>query len=211
MHRPGEPEQQRKKQPCLVPDYPARETGLGQGLLLRVGDHSDVDVGVEVLIVGIAVMPVVFVHPPSVAHAEQPVPGHDPDQGVDPPARKHLSMPGVVQLKAELAGDESEDRRREDGRPDAVSQAKQPQAGREGDRVGDQHEGVVAGTFAEQPGGFDPPLELGVGLRAPRGKGGAENRDCCHCAPDSNREVGREACSRTTGRLSLGREPGAEA
>ena len=90
MHDPREAEEQRKEQARLMAYQPARETGLRQGLLLRVGDDSDVDVGVEVLVVGIAVMPVVLVHPPSMAHAEQPVPGDDANHRVDAAAREHL-------------------------------------------------------------------------------------------------------------------------
>ena len=147
---------------------PTRDPLLRQRLLFRVGDDSDVDVRVEVLVVGIAVMPVVLVHPPAVAHAEQPVAGHDPDHGVDATAGKHLSVPRVVELEAELAGHESQERGQEDRGPDTVHEGQQPQARGEGKGVRRQHQGVVARTLAQEPSGFDPPLELRVRLRRPR-------------------------------------------
>ena len=70
-----------------------------------------------------------------------------------------------MQLKAELAGDESKERRDEDGGPDAVHQAEQPQSRGEGNCVRHQHQDVVARALSQQPGGFHAPLELGVGLR----------------------------------------------
>ena len=68
VHRPSEAEDEHEEQARLVADDPARKTALGDSLLLGVRDHADVDVRVEVDVVGIAVVAVVLVDPPSVTH-----------------------------------------------------------------------------------------------------------------------------------------------
>jgi len=74
-----------------------------------VGDDADADVGVQVNVVGLAVVAIVLVHPPPVAHAQQDIAGDDPDQLVLPLLVEHLVVAGVVELEAELPGDDSEE------------------------------------------------------------------------------------------------------
>src|SRR5215211_8656000 len=88
-------QQQREEQPALgagdQPDQPV----LGAGLVGGEGERGDADVGVQVLMVGVAVVGVVLGDPPAEADPNQQVGVEEPDQVVGPPGPEELAVAGV--------------------------------------------------------------------------------------------------------------------
>src|SRR5215211_2941369 len=93
----------------LVFHYEAREPSFLECLLFFEGEQRDVHVGVEVRLVGVAVMLVVLVDPPLSAQAEQEVAEEEGEPIVLPGAAKgELPVPEVVGEEAYLDEDESQ-------------------------------------------------------------------------------------------------------
>lgn len=86
-----------------------REPSFFEGLLFFEGEQRDVHVGVEVRLVGVAVVLVVLVDPPLAAYAEQQV-AEDEGEPVIPPesAEGELPVPHIVGYKADLDEDEGQ-------------------------------------------------------------------------------------------------------
>src|SRR5919112_6719319 len=84
-----------------------REPSLLEGLLFFEGEQWDVHVGVEVHLVGVAVMLVVLVNPPLAAHPKRQVAKNEGEPVVLPGAAKgELPVPEVVGEEADLDEDE---------------------------------------------------------------------------------------------------------
>src|SRR5918994_1153187 len=87
----------------------AREPSFLEGLLFLEGEQWDVHVGVEVHLVGVAVMLVVLVDPPLAANAEQQVAEDEGEPVVLPGAAEgELPVPEVVGEEADLDEDEGQ-------------------------------------------------------------------------------------------------------
>ena len=63
-------QQQGEEQPGLMAGQQPDQPVLGAGLVGGEGQGGDADVGVQVLVVGVAVVGVVLVHPPVEAHPD---------------------------------------------------------------------------------------------------------------------------------------------
>ena len=63
--------QQWEKEQVLVPDYQTAKAAFFERVFFTEGENRDINVGVHPGLVGIAVMSVVFVHPPSPLHSQQ--------------------------------------------------------------------------------------------------------------------------------------------
>src|SRR5215208_3012340 len=87
----------------------AREPSFFEGLLFFEGEQRDVNVGVEVHLVGVAVVLVVLVDPPLAAYAEQQVAENEGEPVVLPGGAKgELPVPQIVGYKADLDEDEGQ-------------------------------------------------------------------------------------------------------
>jgi len=99
-------QQEREEEVGLVFDYGPCKSPLAAGLLVRKDEDREVNVGVEVDVVGISVVLVVFVDPPPTAQAKYEI-GDDEAKKVTLPSRlENLPMASVVTNECELSGDE---------------------------------------------------------------------------------------------------------
>ena len=162
VHDPGQAEEQREEEVGLVGGDEAGHARFAGRLFAGVGDHADVDVGIQVDVVRVAVVRVVLARPPARAHAEQAVAGEEGDQTIEAPVAKHLLVSRIVELEAELAGHDAQPDGDQRGQPGIARQAEQRPAGGEGEQVGRQQDGVVGGALVKQAGRLDAALQLGV-------------------------------------------------
>jgi hypothetical protein len=99
-------EQQGEEQPALVagdqPDQPV----FGAGLVDGEGECGDADVGVEVFVIGVAVVAVVLAHPPVEADTDQQVGVEQPGQVVGVSGAEQLAVAGVMAHEGELGEDD---------------------------------------------------------------------------------------------------------
>src|SRR5260370_24639095 len=159
MHAPSQEGRQREEQVRLVHGGQPAGPAPRPGLFVGVRDGADFDVRVEVDVIGVAVMAIVLLHPPAVAHAEQQVGRDQADESVLPSRDEHLAVSRVVKLEAELAAHDAESRGRKGLRPDRPDRDQGDQAEDQQHRVGGDAEGVVSGLLLEQPGVLDAALE----------------------------------------------------
>jgi len=118
--------------------------------------------GVQVLVVGVAVVAVVLADPPVEAHPHQQVSVEQPGQVVGAPGAEQLLVPGVVADEGDLGEDDRQvgggnqlpPRLPEDGEG-------HPPAGQQ-DQVGVDLGRVPAAAAVQQAGLLDLPGELGV-------------------------------------------------
>src|ERR687890_2152559 len=102
-HADGLQEREGEYEGCLVFHDEAREPSFLEGLLFFEGEQWDVHVGVEVRLVGVAVMVVVLVDPPLAAQAEQQVAKNEGEPFVLPGGVEvELPVPEVVAEQADL-------------------------------------------------------------------------------------------------------------
>ena len=102
-------QQEREEEIALVADDQARDANLGPGLRLGEGDHREVDVGVEVQLVGVAVVQVVLVDPPGPARSQQEVDQKEAQQIVAARGAQDLPVPRVVAEEGDLAEGEGQE------------------------------------------------------------------------------------------------------
>src|SRR5215211_3843892 len=108
-HAYGLQEREGEYEGCLVFHDEAREPSFLESLLFFEGEQRDIHVGVEIHLVGVAVMFVVLVDPPLAAYAEQQVAEDEGEPVVLPGgAEGELPMPEVVGYKADLDEDEGQ-------------------------------------------------------------------------------------------------------
>ncbi len=69
----GFEQQKGKEKEFLVFDDEARDAAFLEGGFFAEGDDRDGNIGIRVFAVGVGVMLVVLVHPPTIAHADQEV------------------------------------------------------------------------------------------------------------------------------------------
>lgn len=110
-------EGQREEEPGLVAGEPAPESG--PLVCLAAGEDQDVgeDVGVLVDVVGVGVVPVVFVVPPGVAHTEEQVAVDQADGAADRFVTGDLGVARVVADERRPGTQYGEQRREEQGPP----------------------------------------------------------------------------------------------
>ena len=184
VHAEAEEEKHGEEEKGLVCGEATHQPLALQRGLPRVDDRAWPDVRIGVHLVGVGVVAVVLAHPPAVAHTQQGVPGQEPDSVVEPGAREHLVVPGVVQLEPELARNPAQGHRVENQQPWVVHDGEEKQAGRQHQRVGDDNHRVVARLLPEQPGKQDLALEASVVSRCLWGRAdaGAQHQRPVHHA-----------------------------
>jgi hypothetical protein len=140
------------------PDQPPLVAGLGGG----ERERADGDVGIQVGVVGVAVVAVVLADPPGVAHPNEEVAEDQADQAVGPPGTEDLPVAGVMPEERDLG----ERERQEHGGHELPPGVPQQQEG--GPAGGEQHGGrgdlggVVGRPPAQEACLLDPPAQLGV-------------------------------------------------
>src|SRR5215204_272238 len=139
------------------------EPSLLESLLFFEGEQRDVYVGVEVQLVGVAVMLVVLVDPPLAAHAEQQVAENEGEPVVLPGAAEgELPVPEVMGEEADLDEDEGEVSGVQELEPAVAEDEQQGKAHRQQAEGEGRLARVVSGLRVQQPVPFDPALQLGV-------------------------------------------------
>src|SRR5690606_16731535 len=89
-------QQQREEEPRLMFGHPTQRTARVAGVLGAPSDHTNADVGVVILMIGVRVVSVVFVDPPAVAHPESEIADDQPRDLAGLPGAEHLPMPDVM-------------------------------------------------------------------------------------------------------------------
>src|SRR5215208_4763260 len=148
---------------CLVFHDEARDPPLFEGLLFFEGEQWDLHVGVEVHLVGVAVMLVVLVDPPLAAYAEQQVAEDEGEPVVlTGAAEGELPVPEVVGEEAYLDEDEGQVSGVQGLEPGIAEDKQQGQAHRQQAEGEDRLGRVVGGLPIQQSALFDEALQLGV-------------------------------------------------
>jgi hypothetical protein len=106
MQLSGLQQQQRKEQERLVArDHPSKAP-LATGLSGGKRQGRNVDVGIQVLVVGVAVVAVVLADPPAEADPDQQIGMDQADQVVGAAAAEDLPVAGVVADEGDLGEDD---------------------------------------------------------------------------------------------------------
>ncbi len=141
----------------------AREPSFFEGLLFFESEQRDVHVGVDVHLVGVAVMLVVLVDSPLAAHAEQQVAENEGEPVVLPGGAKgELPVPEVVGEEADLDESEGEVNGVQELKPGIAEDEQQGQAHHQKAEGEGRLARVVSGLPVQQPVLFDQSLQLGV-------------------------------------------------
>jgi hypothetical protein len=156
--------EQHEEQNALVPHHEPRDALPARVLAHVEDDRAPADVRVELEVVGVAVVPVVVVDPPAVAHAVHQVrmdPAHQRGRRLAP---EHGLVPGVVPDERALPAAHTHPRRDEQLPPRVADQKEGDQAGGDERGVEPKCQQVPADAELEQSRGlhlagqFDEPL-----------------------------------------------------
>src|SRR5215217_6260189 len=148
---------------CLVFHDEAREPPFFEGLPFVEGEQWDLHVGVEVHLVGVAVMLVVLVDPPLAAHAERQVAKNEGEPVVLPGAAKgELPVSEVVGEEAYLDEDEGQVSGVQGLEPGIAEDEQQGQAHRQQAEREDRLDRIVGRLPVQKSVLFDETLQLGV-------------------------------------------------
>src|SRR5436853_4646746 len=82
---------QGKEHECLVFHHDAQQPLLAPGLFRTKGENWNADIGVDLKLIGMAMMPVMLVNPPSTTYADQQVTEYEADEIVLPNGVENLS------------------------------------------------------------------------------------------------------------------------
>src|SRR5215211_9294729 len=162
-HAYGLQEREGEYEGCLVFHDEAREPSFLEGLLLFEGEQWDLHVGVEVHLVGVAVMLVVLVNPPLAAHPKRQVAKNEGGPVVLPGAAEgELPVPEVVGEEADLDEDEGQVSGVQELEPGIAEDEQQGQAHRQQSEGEDRLDRVVGGLTVQQPSLLDKSPQLGI-------------------------------------------------
>lgn len=150
--------QQREEQIALVCGEEAGESLAVLGLFGREDGHAPQDVGVELQVVGVVVVPVVVLHPPAEADPEHQV-AVDQAEGLDELAGPgDLTVSRVVHEEGELLVPDGEPDRGQDHLPPGAAgegQGRPAEGVHQPDHRDPGH--VLARAGPHEPGGLDAP------------------------------------------------------
>ncbi len=97
-----------EEQVCLVFHHKAKKSLLALCLFLGKGEHRDSDVGIKFGFIGMAMMPVVLIEPPTPTPTEQEI-RHDKATGLEQPVcAENLPMPQIMTDEANLSKDKGQ-------------------------------------------------------------------------------------------------------
>src|SRR5215216_6179724 len=138
----------------------AREPSLLESLLFFEGEQRDVHIGINVHLVGVAVVLVVLVDPPLAAQAKQKVAENEGEPVVLPgTAEGELSVSEVVGEEADLDEDEGEKNGIQQLEPGIAEDEQQGQADSKQAKREGRLARVVSGLPVQQPFLFDQALQ----------------------------------------------------
>ena len=146
----------------LLSGNQARQAAFGGGLGGREGQQGQVNVGVQVGVIGVGVVLVVFLDPPAEADAEEEVAEEQPDQGIGAAVGEHLAVAGIVDEEGELHADDTERERAEDEERWLAEAPDQGEGQREQGSGHKQLAEGVAGLGAQQPRRLDALLQITI-------------------------------------------------
>src|ERR671913_1769978 len=148
---------------CLMFHDEAREPSFFEGLLFFEGEQWDLHVGVEVHLVGVAVMLVVLVDPPLAAYAQQQVAEEEGEPVVLPGAAEgELPVPEVVGEEADLDEDEGQVSGVQELETGIAEDEQQGKADHQKAEGKDGLDRVVGGLPVQQPSLLDKSLQLRI-------------------------------------------------
>lgn len=170
-------EREREEEPRLIAGEPAPEAGAVRRLPAGEDQHVGFDVGVLVDVVGVGVVPVVFVVPPAIAQAQQQIRVDESDRSAHRPVAGDLCVARVVAYEGRAAAQYGEHRCQEQHPPGVADQDDACDDGCQGERVAGNGERVPALPTVQESLAFDHAQEWGE-LTGGSDPGGRLRHDC---------------------------------